>query len=809
QSLTEVKSIADKSNMKSIINGINASGSTNIGGGLNAGLNDLISNNYRKGSGAIILLSDGEHNTGTHPNSVIPALQREGIPVFTIGVGSGTDIALMQSIAQQTGGEFYYASKPSNINIIYKTIKNRLNMFDRLTKYINDLLDSAEMSSEIVYVDSSMKQVKFTISTEDAANVSFTLKSPDGKIYSPDNTHDATYVMEDTYQIYFVDNPVPGAWEYEIENNSQRQLEISFDLSGNTSLMLQGSTDTNIYEYPTPMKVIALLHKNGIPIVDANVYATITMPDNTQVELELNDYGIMGDEMPGDGLYTGVFTDFKADGEYEITIHANNDDMQAVLGESFPGLSPDGTISASNQVPIDEKFSRTEILPTVSVSGTSKEISIVQLSTDILEMDEQNNIATVNVTRTGNINGEMSVDYKTSDLTAVEDIDYIPVNGTLHFESGEASKSFEVELLQVPSRNEYYIKEFNVTLNNPINSVLGVPESARVDIYRTEYSNNANLRSLEVDSGTLDKEFSPDVTNYSISVPYETSTVSVKASVSDRWSSMTINGNRVLSGQPSADINLETGVNKIPIVVTAEDEVTQKTYTLTVNRAASSSTNTRPRPNRPAPTPTPESTPTPEPTSTPEPIEKPDDVVPGIILSDAEGHWAEAFIKDLMEKEIVNSYPDGTVRPDEQITRAEAVMLLVKSLNLKAKNPDNIDFIDGSDIPLWVKEAVSAAQENNIIEGFEDKSFRANEKLTRNQACTIVMKAFKHGTSDGETIFDDNDHIASWAKGFVKRANELGIVKGYENNVFMPEKQVTRAEFMTMISKLLHLREEE
>lgn len=39
--------------------------------------------------------------------------------------------------------------------------------------------------------------------------------------------------------------------------------------------------------------------------------------------------------------------------------------------------------------------------------------------------------------------------------------------------------------------------------------------------------------------------------------------------------------------------------------------------------------------------------------------------------------------------------------------------------------------------------------------------------------------------------------------------NELGIVKGYENNVFMPEKQVTRAEFMTMISKLLHLREEE
>ena len=47
---------------------------------------------------------------------------------------------------------------------------------------------------------------------------------------------------------------------------------------------------------------------------------------------------------------------------------------------------------------------------------------------------------------------------------------------------------------------------------------------------------------------------------------------------------MTINGNPVLTGQPSADINLSVGENTIPIVVTAEDEVTQKIYTIIIHR---------------------------------------------------------------------------------------------------------------------------------------------------------------------------------------------------------------------------------
>ena len=94
---------------------------------------------------------------------------------------------------------------------------------------------------------------------------------------------------------------------------------------------------------------------------------------------------------------------------------------------------------------------------------------------------------------------------------------------------------------------------------------------------------------------------------------------------------------------------------------------------------------------------------------------------------------------------------------------------------------------------------MAAAQENGIIKGFEDKSFRADSKLTRNQACAMIMNAFNLGISEGETDFEDDKDIALWAKGFVKKANELGIIKGYENNYFLPERIVTRAEMFTMI----------
>ncbi|QQE78322.1 cadherin-like beta sandwich domain-containing protein [Alicyclobacillus sp. SO9] len=94
-------------------------------------------------------------------------------------------------------------------------------------------------------------------------------------------------------------------------------------------------------------------------------------------------------------------------------------------------------------------------------------------------------------------------------------------------------------------------------------------------------SNNANLASLSLSKGALSPSFSAGTTNYTASTA--DSSVSVTASGYDN-ASLVVNGSVVTSGSPSSPIALTEGKNTIPIVVTAQDGMAQKTYTLTVNR---------------------------------------------------------------------------------------------------------------------------------------------------------------------------------------------------------------------------------
>ena len=105
----------------------------------------------------------------------------------------------------------------------------------------------------------------------------------------------------------------------------------------------------------------------------------------------------------------------------------------------------------------------------------------------MLKLDEQSETATITVTRTGNINDTMKVDYETIDGTAVAGVDYVAASGNLSYKSGESSKTIQVKLNN-SSSSSHQIKDFTINLKNPDKGVLGTPKSARVDIYRTEYS---------------------------------------------------------------------------------------------------------------------------------------------------------------------------------------------------------------------------------------------------------------------------------------------------------------------------------
>jgi len=98
-------------------------------------------------------------------------------------------------------------------------------------------------------------------------------------------------------------------------------------------------------------------------------------------------------------------------------------------------------------------------------------------------------------------------------------------------------------------------------------------------------SNNANLSGLTLSAGVLTPTFQPNVTNYSVNVTNDISSITVTPTTEDNNATIKVNNQDVINGQSSQPINLNIGSNAITITVTAQDNSTKKTYTINVKRA--------------------------------------------------------------------------------------------------------------------------------------------------------------------------------------------------------------------------------
>ncbi|HEY9061339.1 MAG TPA: S8 family serine peptidase [Pseudobacteroides sp.] len=188
---------------------------------------------------------------------------------------------------------------------------------------------------------------------------------------------------------------------------------------------------------------------------------------------------------------------------------------------------------------------------------------------------------------------------------------------------------------------------------------------------------------------------------------------------------------------------------------------------------------------------------TPKPYTTAKPFSMP--------FSDMSGHWAKNNILSLLTKGIIDGYPDNTIRPDKEITRAEIAKLIVIMLNiLPSKNPD-VKFKDKGKIPAWALGYIDILVRNKIMQGYSDNTFRASQFVTRTEMAVIIMKAlgYMDAAPSGTISFKDIKSIPSWAANYVKKGAELGIFSGYNDLTFRPDKNITRAEVFKIIDNSL------
>ena len=142
------------------------------------------------------------------------------------------------------------------------------------------------------------------------------------------------------------------------------------------------------------------------------------------------------------------------------------------------------------------------------------------------------------------------------------------------------------------------------------------------------------------------------------------------------------------------------------------------------------------------------------------------------------------------------------VRPEGKITRAEVATIYFRMLTDESRTKFWSQSSGYSDVKTgdWFNNAVSTLSKAGIIAGYEDGSFRPNGYITRAEFATIAARFFDV-TYNGKDLFPDIS--GHWAKDYINQAANKGFVNGYEDGTFKPDRNITRAEAVTLVNRTL------
>jgi hypothetical protein len=175
----------------------------------------------------------------------------------------------------------------------------------------------------------------------------------------------------------------------------------------------------------------------------------------------------------------------------------------------------------------------------------------------------------------------------------------------------------------------------------------------------------------------------------------------------------------------------------------------------------------------------------------------------GSTFKDIQNHWAKNDIEFLVSKNLLNGYEDGTFKPDKPITRAEASAVIVNELKIPISNMTGIVF---PDIPnnYWAWADIYTAASIGFIGGYTDGTFRPNKPLTRAELSSILVRAYdlkEKGTADTNTFKDVEKN--QWFYNSVNILNENDLVSGFSDETFRPNSYITRAEFSAFVARMI------
>ena len=180
-------------------------------------------------------------------------------------------------------------------------------------------------------------------------------------------------------------------------------------------------------------------------------------------------------------------------------------------------------------------------------------------------------------------------------------------------------------------------------------------------------------------------------------------------------------------------------------------------------------------------------------------------------FTDVASHWAKDAIDDMGSRMIISGVSEGVFEPDRDIIRAEFAAIIVRALGLAPGIGEN-SFSDVASTD-WYCGYVETAVSYGIITGYGDGMFGANDKITREQAMTMLARAMKitglnvsltgSDVSKLLEVYFDGSSASAYAKDSIAACLKAGIVSGRGNSTIAPKNYITRAEVAVMLQRLL------
>lgn len=178
--------------------------------------------------------------------------------------------------------------------------------------------------------------------------------------------------------------------------------------------------------------------------------------------------------------------------------------------------------------------------------------------------------------------------------------------------------------------------------------------------------------------------------------------------------------------------------------------------------------------------------------------------------------WFYLPIKNLYDRGLIKGYSNKSFKSNSFISREEAAQIAYKVASIPVMEESRFEklmdgFIDVGD-ERWSSVAINYLKKNKIMFGRDENRFYPETQMTREEAAVLANRVLDfrnvprmEDTKDSVEMFSDSKEISTWAKDEVNILYKNSIIKGYADNTFKPKESITRAEFTSIMHKVLEL----